>query len=136
MQAVVLLDGDNRDLRDEALAEGIQVLRWERYEAESYLLHPDSLSRFLESQNLPRFGNQAMQEFRDQMPPAFLKTPLETIEFLRSAPASKTLLPQLLEAAGVDLPKREYAAIARQMLPAEIPGEVVEKLDAIHGVVG
>jgi len=40
------------------------------------------------------------------------------------------------EAAGVDLPKREYAAIARQMLPAEIPREVVVKLDAIHAVVG
>lgn len=136
IEAVLLLDGDNRDRLEEAAGEGIQVLRWERYEAESYLLHPDSLSRFFESQNLPLFGSQAMQEFRDQMPPAFLKNPLETIAFLRSEPASKTLLPRLLEVAGVDLPKREYAALARQMLPAEIPREVVEKLDAIHEVVG
>lgn len=136
IQAVLPLDGDNRDRREEAAGEGIQVLRWERYEAESYLLHPDSLSRFFESQKVPLFGSRAMQEFRDQMPPVFLKNPLEAIAFLRSEPASKTLLPRLLEVAGVDLPKREYAPLARQMLPAEIPWEVVEKLDAIHEVVG
>jgi hypothetical protein len=133
---VLLLDGDNRDRKEEALGEGIQVLRWERYEAESYLLHPESLSRFLASEKLPLFGRQALQEFRDQMPPAFFKNPLEAIPFLRSEPASKTLLPGLLESAGVDLPKREYSAIAVQMLPAEIPQEVVDKLDAIHEVVG
>ena len=35
----------------EITADGLTILRWERYEAESYLLHPTSLERFLNAEN-------------------------------------------------------------------------------------
>jgi hypothetical protein len=43
----------------ELTADGLTLLRWERYEAESYLLHPASLQRFLESELPAGAGNEA-----------------------------------------------------------------------------
>jgi len=44
----LLLDGDNRNLPDREIgADGLKIGRWSRYEAESYLVHPTALKRFL-----------------------------------------------------------------------------------------
>jgi hypothetical protein len=137
LAAVLLLDGDNRNLQDhEICADGLTILRWDRYEAESYLLHPVSLERFFTNEKGPLFANAAMGYLREQLPPAFFKDPLQVNAFLRSEPASKTLLPQLFEKADVTLTKSEYFLIAQQMEPAEIPAEIRQKLDAIMAVVG
>ena len=136
LNAILLLDGDNRAMPDrEICADGLNILRWERYEAESYLLHPESLERFLTEQNGALFANKALSYLREQMPPAFFKDPLSSNAFLRSEPASKTLLPQLLELAGVAITKSEYFLIAAQMKKVEIPAEVLEKLDLIKALV-
>ena len=136
LEAVLLLDGDNRNLPDrEITAAGLTILRWERYEAESYLLHPTSLERFLHAEQDPLFVRPAMDYLREQLPPAFFRAPLEASTFLRAEPASKTLLPELLSIASVPLPKSEYFLLAEQMKREEIPVEVEEKLNAIHRLV-
>lgn len=133
LRAVLLLDGDNRNLPDrEILADRLKVFRWERYEAESYLLHPESLERFAGNS---LFSLRAMQYLRDEIPPAFFKAPLETSNYLRSEPASKTLLPEFLARAEVSISKNEYYRLAAQMKIEEIPAEVREKLDAIYAAV-
>ena len=137
LTAALLLDGDNRNLPDRELAgEGLTILRWERYEAESYLLHPASLQRFLEAETGPLFAKPAMDYLHEQLPPAFFNAPLEASAFLRAEPASKTLLPELLTRADVSIAKSDYFLIARQMKPAEIPIEVTDKLNAIQQLVG
>jgi len=137
IKAVLLLDGDNRNQEDHELtAEGLELLRWDRYEAESYLLHPACLARFLEREAEPLFANAALDYLKQQVPPAFFSAPLETINFLRSEAASKTLLPELFRRARVDLPKSNYFVIAQQMKKEEIPQEVSDKLTAIFKVVG
>jgi hypothetical protein len=136
VESVLLLDGDNRGLPDrEIAADGLTILRWERYEAESYLLHPASLERFLSKEKGPLFAQPAMEYLRDQLPPAFFKEPLKSNAALNAEPASKTLLPELLAKAGVVLTKSDYALLAREMKREEIPREVVEKLNTIHAVV-
>lgn len=136
IKAVLLLDGDNRDLPDrEIRKEGLTVLRWERYEAESYLLHPLSLERFLDWEKGLLFARPAMDYLREHVPPAFFKEPLENSNFLKSEPASKTLLPEIFKRAELSLPKSEYSILARQMKKDEIPQEVSEKLTAIHKIV-
>ena len=136
LKAILLLDGDNRAMPDrEISADGLNILRWERYEAESYLLHPMSLERFLTKEKGELFANRALNFLRDQMPPAFFKDPLQSNASLRSEPASKTLLPQLLELAGVAITKSDYFLIAAQMDKEEIPAEVEEKLDLIKALV-
>jgi hypothetical protein len=136
LKAALLLDGDNRNLADrELFADGLTILRWERYEAESYLLHPESLDRFLTTEAGELFAAAAIGYLREQVPPAFFKNPLETSRVLRAEPASKTLLPELLKKADLKLSKNDYFQIAQQMRPSEIPAEVVDKLDAIHKIV-
>lgn len=136
LQAALLLDGDNRNLPDrEIITDGLILLRWERYEAENYLLHPDSLARFLASEKGPLFAQPALDYLREQLPPAFFHAPLETSAFLRAEPASKTLLPDLLSRAGLSISKSEYFLLAQQMKREEIPAEVKDKLDAIYALV-
>jgi hypothetical protein len=127
-----LLDGDNRNLADrEILAEGLEIARWDRYEAESYLVHPEVLSRFLESQAGSPAAAEALRYLTDQLPPAVYRDPLAPHDFWRSIPASKTLLPGLFKQTGVTIGKAEYYLIAEQMRPEEIPEEVKEKLDRL-----
>jgi hypothetical protein len=136
LKAILLLDGDNRNLPDrEITADGLTLLRWERYEAESYLLHPTSLERFLEAERGALFAKPALDYLREQMPPAFFSSPLECSNFLKSEPASKTLLPQLFSRAGLVLPKSSFFILARQMRQVEIPREVWDKLTAIQFIV-
>jgi hypothetical protein len=137
IKAALLLDGDNRNAPDRELTgESFTVLRWDRYEAESYLLHPNALERFLANEMGSLFADAAMSYLQDQLPPAFFKNPLDTTPFLRSEPVSKTLLPELLERASLPLSKNNYYQIAQQMKPEEISSEVKRKLDEIYQVVG
>ena len=136
LNAVLLLDGDNRNLPDrDLLADGLSLLRWERYEAESYLLHPASLERYLGKAAGPLFAKQALDYLHEQLPPAFFKNPLQSSAVLKAEPVSKSLLPELLSKAQVVLPKSEYFLLAQEMKREEIPQEVRDKLDAIDAVV-
>jgi len=135
VKGVLLLDGDHRNLPDrEIRSNDLSILRWERYEAESYLLHPDCLYRFIEQQKGGLFTRGALDYLQEQLPPAFFKAPLELSSFLKAEPASKTLLPELLAKAALSLEKNDYVLIAEQMSVDEIPAEVSEKLDAIHSI--
>lgn len=133
MRAALLLDGDNRGLPEhEVGADGLLVLRWKRYEAESYLIHPEALLRYVESRKGELWREPAQEYLRDQLPPAVLREPLASHDYLEGTPASKSLLPGLFKAAGIELSKQEYYLIAEQMRPEEIAGEVRDKLDAIQ----
>jgi predicted ATPase len=141
IKAVILLDGDNRTYYDHDVgADNMTVLRWKRYEAESYLLHPIALARYVEGTPPDLFksdpAKRGVEYLRNELPPAVFNNPLAEHPFLNREPASKILLPEFFKAAGVSLPKKEYYQIASQMLPEEIPEEVREKLDAIYKQLG
>jgi predicted ATPase len=133
IKGFLLLDGDNRDLEErEVSAEGLRIGRWTRYESESYLLHPDALIRFIAERVGQLFAEPAKDYLKDQLPPAFFRDPLGEHDFLRSMPASKSLLPGLFKAAQFQLTKQDYYLIAEQMSPDEVHPEVRKKLDAIQ----
>jgi len=137
LKAVLLLDGDNRNLLErEVAADGLVVVRWKRYEAESYLIHPTALRRFIESRTSPLFAQPADDFLRDQLPPAVYRNPLDDHDYLSSTPASKTLLPTLFQKAQVSVGGSEYYLIAEQMKSDEIAAEVTEKLDAVVDAFG
>jgi len=136
-KGVLLLDGDNRGLPDhEFAADGLMVLRWTRYEAESYLVHPAALRRYPEKVLGPLFAEAGAAYLRDELPGAVWRDPLAEHDYLNRTPASKTLLPGFFKAAQAPLPKNDYYRIAKQMMPEEIAGDVKEKLDAIARVFG
>jgi predicted ATPase len=130
LPGMLLLDGDNRGLPDrEISADGLAIERWERYEAESYLMHPEALVRFVEMRGFPLMRDVARRFLTDQLPPAVYRDPLGRHDFWVNTPVSKTLLPELFKHVQLLLAKEEYYLIAEQMLPDEIPTEVKRKLD-------
>lgn len=93
------------------------------------------IERFTSREVGELLAKPALDSLPERMPPAFFDSPLKSSSFLESEPASKTLLPELLERSGVQIGKSEYFRIAEQMLPEEIPVEIGKKLDAIAEAV-
>ncbi len=138
-----LRDGDARPVipDTEITGTGLQRLYWRRYEIESYLIHPETLGRFVTATVGDVAAKPHVEDmlayWNDQFPPAVVRDPLGDHEFLNATKARTRLLPPLLEAAGIgDLPYTRYHEIAQVMLPEEIHPEVAEKLDAICRAFG
>ncbi len=140
---LVLIDGDaNPGIKSTRIkGQGLQRLRWKRYEIESYLLHPQSLKRFVEQKVGIDIASPHLEDlqrhFEETYPPAFLKDPLKDIPFLKNTKARTDLLPPALDASGLPgFPYTSYHEIAAVMKPEEIHPEVVEKLDLIMEAFG
>ncbi len=138
-----LVDGDTRaEIESTPITgRGLQRLRWERYEIESYLVHPAALERFVEQTTGSEAAAphvQALEKYlRDNLPPAVVRDPLGDHDYLRVTKAREAILPPALEAAGLPaFPYTRYHEIAAVMRPEEIHPEVVEKLDAIGKAFG
>jgi len=136
LPGVVLIDGDaHPDIQStEMTGRGLQRLRWNRYEIESYLLHPEALKRFVEHKVGPDAAQPHLEDlqrhFEENYPPAFLKDPFLDTPYLKNTKARTDLLPPALEAAGLPgFPYTRYYEIAAVMKPEEIHPEVIEKLD-------
>ena len=142
IKGVLILDRDNRDVPShEVSAEGLTIIRWDRYEAENYLINPNALVRFVRGVSPDLFrsasAERGLEYLKRHLPPPILENPLmDDLEYFRYTPSSKTLLPGFFEAAGMPVTKNEYYQIAAQMKPEEIPSEVKEKLDAIYQGLG
>ena len=143
LPGLALVDGDaHADIQStEITGEGLQRLRWRRYEIESYLVHPAALARFVEKSVGPGSAAPHLQDLRahfdEVYPPAFLRDPFRDLPFLTGTKARTQLLPAALDAAGVvAMPYTRYHEIAAVMLPAEIHPEVCEKLDLIQRAFG
>jgi predicted ATPase len=139
---VELHDGDaNPNIQDKITGEGLQRLRWQRYEIESYLIHPAALARYVKKMvGVDGAGPHVadlMKYLEDNLPPAVLRDPLGDHAFLNGAKAREQILPPALSAAGLfEIPYTEYHEIAALMLPEEIHPEVREKLDGIQKAFG
>lgn len=143
LPALELLDGDNQKNKAPDMvngrADGLQRLRWRRYEIESYLLSLAPLQRFVEKRlGGPLMAEPAVSELRKEL--AFLDGKSEAEPLLKSfferEPVSKTTLPGLMQAVGIDAPKREYFEIAAQFKPEEVHPEIVERLNQIKQAFG
>ena len=131
LKAVELRDGDRlKPNKKHSTPKGMKRLYWNFREAESYLLHPNSVLRYVRSNGGPEAEKKAEEYMRNQMPPAFLDNPFEPSEFLKEHKAKKGLA-NLFVASGVDIREREFYLIASQMTTDEINPEVVEKLDTV-----
>jgi hypothetical protein len=133
-----LIDGDaHSEIHSTAITgQGLQRLRWKRYEIESYLLHPDALAHYVErmvgSGAAPLHVQDLRKHFEETYPPAFLRDPFNDLPLLLGTKARTLLLPPALDAAGLPgIPYTRYHEIAAVMKPEEIHPEVREKLDAI-----
>ena len=128
---VELCDGDNKDHSNTPPPpEGMKRLYWNRYEIESYLIHPQAIARFVESIGRKQAADKAEEYMEKQLPPALYEDPFELSDYLQGTKA-KNVLANILNAAGLDVKETDYYQIAAQMTKEEIHPEVIEKLDAI-----
>ena len=128
---VELCDGDYKDHSNTpAPPEGMKRLYWNRYEIESYLIHPQAIARFVESIGGQQGADKAETYMKRQLPPMLYEDPFELSDYLQGTKA-KNVLANILNAAGLDVKETDYYQIAAQMTKEEIHLEVVEKLDAI-----
>ena len=147
--ALELLDGDAKNTADDAItgnADRMQRLRWRRYEIESYLIHPAALQRFVER----RLGGKPASEepvkallayLTRELQADFVADPVNPVplaqRYLSTEPVSKTLIPALLQAAGLnDVSKREYFEIAMLFTPEEVHPEIIERLNQMKQAFG
>jgi predicted ATPase len=140
VKGVLLLDGDNRNLPDrEIAADNLMLLRWRRYEIENYLLYPEALLRFVAGPEPDLFSidsrTRAEEFMNENFPPPTFKDPLKDSDYVISTPASKSILPGLLERAECRLSKKDYFQIAAEMKAEEIHPEVIEKLDVMAAIL-
>jgi hypothetical protein len=141
LPGLVLLDGDTRAPSTPITGKGLQRLRWNRYEIENYLVHPEALKRFVEQKVGVDAADPHLEDlqrhFEETYPPAFLKNPLKDTPYIKNTKARTDLLPPALDAAGLPgFPYTSYYEIAAVMKPEEIHPEVVEKLDLIMEAFG
>ena len=82
-----------------------------------------------------------LQELTRQLRKEFLDDPMHPeplVEtFFQATPVSKTLIPALLQSAGLNnVPKREFFEIAAQFKPEEVHREIIERLMQIKQAYG
>ena len=147
LPGLILDDGDGRDIGETPLTgTGLQRVRWRRYEAESYLMHPAALERFVAHYfGGPALAGEAPKKVREALASLFGAVevadqfagnphqPAPLVEnFLRTTKARKDIIPVVLTAAGIHgFDYTRFHEIAALMKPEEIHPEVREKLDAI-----
>lgn len=148
---VHLIDSDGKRLGIAAspqIARGaLNRLAWSRYEAESYLLHPAALARFIESQTPGADAAKAIREFfvgafGAELAEHFLANPFAprpiVESFLQQTKSRAEIIPPILQAAGIlgGVDYTRFSEIAALMKSDEVHPEVTAKLDAIAQAFG
>lgn len=132
LPGIVLRDGDGKRRKsgNAGRRNGLRRLFWTRYEIESYLIHPEALTRFVTGEAGEEAGEKAAKHIWGSLPPKIFAAPLDRDDYLDES-KGKVILGGLLSTMEDPPSSREYWRIAAQMERAEIHPEVVEKLDAI-----
>ena len=133
VQGVQLLDGDKSKPEDTSSGRKplLETLFWERKEIQSYLLHPDSVIRYLQSRASSDNVAKAQQYMKDNLRPKFFEAPDGELPFLGDF-AIKEFFSKLFQEAGLPLPRdKDYLSMAEQMKASEIHPEVCNNLDQI-----
>jgi predicted ATPase len=127
---------------------------WQRYETESYLVHPTALARFIDRQMGGDGGADAVRRFLTQqfstylgktagpqVANDFIANPLQpdqaVIRYLAETKARTVIVSGILQEAGIHgMNYTRFSEIAAMMEPGEIHPEVKEKLDFIQQAFG
>jgi len=137
INGLLIIDGsvvnyDEHDIK----AEGLNIFQWNRYEIENYLLVPEAIKRYIESQSEgDLFTNVNLSEaeafMREQLPPNVFSSPLDDVAAITHIRASKDFIPELFQRCNIAITKAEYYQIVEHFLSTEVHSEIVDVLDRI-----
>jgi predicted ATPase len=144
IRGILILDRDNKETPErEILADGIEIVRWGRYEIENYLLVPNAILRYIKNVTKPEGDlfqasliKKAEQFLKEKFPPDALQNPLIDNAFLTKIAASKDVFPQLFSAVEVNISKKDYYQIAGVFERDEVHPDVKKILDKIAEYFG
>ena len=130
---VELYDRDKGEYHcPETVTEGMVRITWKRREIESYLIHAESITRFVRDKGGKQAEERATQFMKREFPPVVYEAPFELSGYARDIEA-KILLGRIFVKAGLKIKEVDYYEIAAQMEKDEIHPEVIEILDTISG---
>jgi len=139
VRGVLILDRDNKKTPEhDVRGDGLEIVRWGRYEIENYLLVPDAILRYIK--NVTMLEGDLFQEplvrkteqfLKEKFPPGALQDPLMDNAFLTKIAASKDILPQLFAVLGLSVSKKDYYQIAECFKHGEVHSDVHGALDKI-----
>lgn len=135
LRGIELRDGDGKlseavPSKKQNVPQGMQSLRWDRYEIESYLIHPEVLFRFVENDCGRGSADKARMYMKDNLTPALFQDPFHTSPLLQQT-KGKDILSPILQQAGSNLKETEYYRIVQYMTKEDVHPEITDKLDAI-----
>ena len=128
-RGVELRDGDQAT-KSVSLPVGMQSLSWQRPDIESYLIHPQTIFRFVKDNRGASAAHLVDDYMKQQLPPAVYGDPSKTPALLRET-KGKIFLSDLMHEAGIDIKESDYHQIAAVMKKEEIHPEVIDKLNII-----
>ena len=129
LRGLEIRDGDGRDRGAPRTPRGFTILYWKWYEIENYLIHPESILRYIRNEAGEVEELTAKEYLVSYLPPSKFKNPFDP-RFI-DVTKGKDIIERIIEKANCDLPPAEYYRIAKQMKRDEIHPEVIEKLDEI-----
>jgi energy-coupling factor transporter ATP-binding protein EcfA2 len=144
---IVDADGKSRGIQPSTHPErsALNRVAWARYETESYLVHPEALTRFIEKVT-GNSAHEALESFFTKLFGADLSqqfwanpliVPPLIDNFLKNTKARTEIIGALLESSGIHgFDYTRFDEIASIMLPEEIHPEITEKLDFIFQAFG
>ena len=112
---------------DRKTPSGLKIAYWNRYEIENYLVHPQAVARFVERVGGKDASDKASAYMRKYLPQVRFDSPFTFAQIDRTK--GKSLISDILTAAGVQVPESEYYKIASCMDREEIHPDVVSMLD-------
>ena len=138
LRGILLEDRNGKDdahRRQQRSVKGLKSLLWTRYEIESYLIHPQSLLRFVGKRDQTGTGAARVDEYMKEYYGPLYNRPFEDMRVLIGT-KGKTILADILNKAQVYCAEEEYYHIAGMMDAAEIHPEVRRVLDAVADELG
>jgi predicted ATPase len=154
---VWLIDADGKALNialsPKPEREKLNRIAWQRYETESYLVHPNALARFIDKQ-VAGAGAEAVrrfltEQFNSYLGPTigaqvandFIGNPMQPQQavnrYLAETKARTVIVSGVLQEAGIHgMDYTRFSEIAAIMEPNEIHPEVKQKLDFIQQAFG
>jgi predicted ATPase len=139
IRGILILDRDNKEIPEHDIsADGLDVVRWQRYEIENYLLVPNAILRYIKNATTAEgelfqapLIKRAEDFLKKQFTPDAFQNPLTDSPFLIKIAASKDVLPQLFSAVELTVTKKDYYQIAECFEHSEVHSDVRGTLDKI-----
>ncbi len=129
LRGLEIRDGDGKEHSTPKTPQGFAIMYWKWYEIENYLIHPESLLRYIRDEIGIAEKRAAEEYMTKNLPQSKFEKPFD--DSFVDKTKGKDIIKDIFDKANCNLPATEYYQIAKRMRGDEIHPEVKDKLDKI-----